>query len=373
MGMLKHILNMTNLVILASLFVVLAPSVSWAKKAERVNITVGQVNVSVNGATKAVSGDHRSRMTVKRSQRGNGCTKVPYVRVVTGSNARSKVQLILRKIGSKPKGLCNFTANFSVQPFSESELAAQCRPGETRRKVLRKAGLVSFWKDKPAYERYVIDGTRQKCEMVKHCKPMEPVDLHPGELDCTNVRECYPETYGHTEACNNACAGRLIPKKRHNKQNPNHRVTFAANIQCASSGIKPPKLSSPPDLRGWWYFKSSYASAQFNGHWKFNRRATRPLEATYSTSGIGMNGKPMVQNGSGTARIKTGTHFTWTVSSMKNKRRTRISMKCSGKLNAAAKPVSISGRCTPPRNARRSEEHTSNSSHTDISRMPSSA
>jgi len=293
-------------------------------------------------------------MTVKRSQPGNGCTKVPYVRVVVGNNARLKEQLILKKIGSKPKGLCNFTANFSVQPFSESELAAQCRPGEARRKVLRKAGLVSFWKDKPAYERYVIDGTRQKCEMVKHCKPMEPVDLHPGELDCTNVRECYPETYGHTEPCNNACAGRLIPKKRHNKQNPNHPVTFSANIQCVSSGNKAANLPSLPDLRGWWYFNSSYASPLYKGHWKFNRRTTHPSEATYSTSGVGivLNGNTTVRDGSGTAKIKTGNNFTWTVSSMRDKKGTRMSMECSGRIKEATMPMSISGRCTPPRNAR---------------------
>jgi hypothetical protein len=51
--------------------------------------------------------------------------------------------------------------------------------------------------------------------------------------------------------------------------------------------------------------------------------------------------------------INTGKNFTWRVSSMRDKRGTRISMRCTGRVREATKPMSISGRCTSPRNTRR--------------------
>jgi len=336
--MVKKFIYTVNLVALASLITWVMPSDVQAKKPEHVNITVGQVNISVNGATKAHTGSRRLRITVKRSQKGWGCTKVPYVRVVAGSNPNTKEELALRKIGAKPKGLCNFTDTFTVRPFSDTELGNQCRPGFTGATHLRKAGLVSFWKSKPVSTKteWVPDGTtRRDCTTERYCYS------YLGNR-CTEWRtrqhcENVPNNRKQVVDCGKICSGKEIS---------DHRVTFVANIQCTSSGNKASNRPSLPDLRGWWHFNSSYASTQFNGFWTFNRRTARPSEATYSTSGIGMDGKPMLQTGSGTAKINTGNKFAWTVSSMRNNRGTRTSMRCTGKLNAAAKPMSISGRCS---------------------------
>jgi len=345
--MVKKFIYTVNLVVLASLMSWVMPSDARAKKPEHVLTAVGDVNVSVNGARGWISEKRGTGMTVKRSQSGNGCTKVPYLRVVAGSNPNTKEQLALWKIGAKPKGLCNFTKIFAIHPFSNTELASQCRPGFTGKKHLTKTGLVSFWKSKPVSTKieWVPDGTtRQDCTTERYC--YYKLGNTCRDWRTRQVCKTVPNRKKQVVDCGKICGGKEI-RRISRKQNPNHPVTFAANIQCVSSGNKTSNAPSLPDLKGWWYFNSSYASPQYNGHWKFNRSAARSHEVTYSTSGIGMNGRPMgIQNGSGTAKIKTGNNFTWIVTTTRNKKRGIItSMRCTGKQNAAARPMSITGKC----------------------------